>query len=231
MTYNYVTVSGTFPILTGTVTFTPPPEVTDVTGTIPVLGPGPVVCKVSGGSFTSAPLLASDNVGLLPAGWTWLTTVALTGQKAYTYPVLVPGASGSTATLSSLAVSPSGTTAAAPVSGSIAVLTTSYGAVSGTLNTATYGAFFVTLSGAPTFTFAGAAAGFETSFTLYLKQPASGTIFYTPVWPSGTVSAVQWQDSVPPSLSAANSAVDILVFASPDGGVNWYGSQAGVNYA
>ena len=108
MAYNYVTVSGTFATLTGTVTFTPPNDVTDLTGTIPVLGPGPAVCTVSGGSFTSPALLATDNVGLLPAGWTWLTTVALTGQKAYTYPVLIPAANGTTATLSALAVSASG---------------------------------------------------------------------------------------------------------------------------
>ena len=108
MTYNYVTVSGTFATLTGTVTFTPPNDVTDLTGTIPVLGPGPFSCTVSGGSFTSAALLGTDNVGLLPAGWTCLATVALTGQKAYSYPVLIPAANGTTATLSALAVSASG---------------------------------------------------------------------------------------------------------------------------
>ena len=108
MAYNYVTVSGTFATLTGTVTFTPPNDVTDLTGTIPVLGPGPAVCTVAGGSFTSPALLGTDNVGLLPAGWTWLATVALTGQRAYTYPVLIPAANGTTATLSALAVSASG---------------------------------------------------------------------------------------------------------------------------
>lgn len=108
MAYNYVTVSGTFPTLTGTVTFTPPQQVTDVTGTTHVLGPGAFACTVSGGSFTSAPLLATDNIGLLPAGWDYTTTVALTGQKAYSYPVLIPAANGTTATLSSLPVSPSG---------------------------------------------------------------------------------------------------------------------------
>ena len=106
--YNYVTVSGTFPTLTGTVTFTPPQQVTDVTATTHVLGPGAFTCAVSGGSFTSPPLLATDNVGLLPPGWDYTTTVALTGQKAYSYPVLIPGANGTTATLSSLPVSASG---------------------------------------------------------------------------------------------------------------------------
>lgn len=106
--YNYVTVSGTFPTLTGTVTFTPPAEVTDVTGATVVQGPATVACTVSGGSFTSPPLLATDNVGLLPPGWSWTTTVTLTGQKPYSYPVLVPAANGTTATLPSLPVSASG---------------------------------------------------------------------------------------------------------------------------
>lgn len=108
MSYNYVTVSGSFPTLTGTVTFTPPAEVTDLTGTIPVQGPGPFPCTVAGGSFASVPLLATDNHGLLPAGWTYNATVALTGQRAYTYPVLIPAAGGSTAVLSALPVSAAG---------------------------------------------------------------------------------------------------------------------------
>lgn len=108
MAYNYVTVSGTFATLTGTVTFTPPQQVTDLTGTVHILGPGVFTCTVSGGSFTSPPLLATDNLGLLPAGWDYTATVALTGQNAYSYPVLIPGANGTTATLSSLPVSASG---------------------------------------------------------------------------------------------------------------------------
>ena len=112
--------------------------------------------------------------------------------------------------------------------GTTAVLTATYGTGNQVLATATYGAFLITLSGTPTFTsFSGAVGGTESSFTLYLKQPSSGSTFYTPIWPS----AVQWQDSIAPTLSAVNGAVDILVFSSPDGGTNWYGSLAGVNYA
>ena len=166
----------------------------------------PAYAVVTGGTTSAAPFQAVSGVG------------ATSGQ------VLTYQGSGSLPTWTT--VSGGGGS-----SGGATVQNVTYGAVTGTLNTATYGAFFVTLSGAPTFAFTGASAGTETSFTLYLKQPASGTIFYTPTWPSGTASAVQWQDSIPPSLSAVNSAVDILVFASPDGGVNWYGSLAGVNYA
>lgn len=107
MTYNYVTVTGSFPGQSGTVTFTPP-EVTDVTGTIPVLGPGNFTYTLSGGSFTSVPLLATDTAGLLPPGWSWQVTVALTGQRAYTYPAFIPAAGGTTATLSGLPTGPGG---------------------------------------------------------------------------------------------------------------------------
>lgn len=106
MTYNYVTVTGSFPGQSGTVTFSPP-EVTDVTRTIPVLGPGNFTYTLSGGSFTSVPLLATDNTGLLPAGWSWQVTVALTGKRAYAYPALIPAAGGTTATLSGLPTAPS----------------------------------------------------------------------------------------------------------------------------
>lgn len=104
MAYNYVTVTGSFPGQSGTVTFTPSSAVTDLTGTVAVLGPVVFACLLSGGAFTSPPLLASDNPGLLPAGWTWEVQVELQGATPYGYPVLVPSSPPST-TLSALSVS------------------------------------------------------------------------------------------------------------------------------
>lgn len=111
MAFNLVTVTGSFTNssggpATGRVTFTPPGLVTDLTGTVKVLGAGAYSYTLSGGSFTSAPLLATDNHGLLPADWTWTVTVRLTGQTAYSYPVLIPFALGSTVNLASLPSSP-----------------------------------------------------------------------------------------------------------------------------
>jgi hypothetical protein len=103
MAYNYVTVTGSFPGATGSVVFTPP-SVTDLTGTIPVLGPGSYTYQLSGGSFTTAPLLATDNAGLLPESWSWLVAVQLTGSPAYSYSVLLPH-SPPTVNLSALPVS------------------------------------------------------------------------------------------------------------------------------
>jgi hypothetical protein len=102
--YSYVTVTGSFPGQSGTVTFTPSSAITDLTGTIAVLGPVVFGCPLSGGSFTSPPLLATDNPGLLPAGWTWEARIALQGTTPYGYPVLVPSSPSST-TLSALSVS------------------------------------------------------------------------------------------------------------------------------
>jgi hypothetical protein len=105
VTYNYVTVTGSFPGQTGTITFTPSSAVTDLTGTIPVLGPGSFACPLPGGSLTSPPLLATDNPSLLPAGWTWEVRVQLQGSTPYGYPILVPS-SPSSASLITLPVSP-----------------------------------------------------------------------------------------------------------------------------
>jgi hypothetical protein len=105
VTYNYVTVTGSFPGQSGTVTFSPSSAITDLTGAIPILGPGAFACPLSGGSFTSPPLLATDNPGLLPAGWTWEVQVQLQGAAPYGYPVLVPS-SPSSVSLSALPVSP-----------------------------------------------------------------------------------------------------------------------------
>lgn len=98
-------MTGSFPGQSGTVTFTPPQEVTDLTGTIPVLGPASSTYALSGGTFTSGPLLCTDNLGLLPVAWTWTVTVALTGQRPYYYPVLLPS-SPSVVSLADVSSSP-----------------------------------------------------------------------------------------------------------------------------
>lgn len=90
MTYTFATVTGSFPGATGTVTFMPPDVITDLTETTAIIGPGGFTYPLSEGAFTSDPLLATDNAGLLPPGWTWLVTVALDGAKPYSYPVLIP---------------------------------------------------------------------------------------------------------------------------------------------
>lgn len=67
-----------------------------------------------------------------------------------------------------------------------------------------------------TFTMPAAAAG--KAFTLYLKQPASGTVG------SAVFTGVKWQNGGAPIITQLNGKLDILPFVSD--GVNWYGSFA-----
>jgi hypothetical protein len=87
--YNYTTVTGSFGSSTGTVTFYSP-QITDLTSTNQVQGAAKLQYTLSGGSFTTVPLLCTDNLGLLPAGWVWRVRIALTGSTAYDYTVLLP---------------------------------------------------------------------------------------------------------------------------------------------
>jgi hypothetical protein len=110
--YNYTTVTGSYgSAVTGHVTFLAP-QVTDLTGTIPIQGAASFRYTLSAGSFTTAPLLSTDNLGLLPAGWAWRVRVDLTGTTAYEYPILLP-ATPSTVTLSALPVAAAGVTSLA----------------------------------------------------------------------------------------------------------------------
>ncbi|GAB3249242.1 hypothetical protein [Chitinimonas naiadis] len=85
------------------------------------------------------------------------------------------------------------------------------------INTAAANNFTYTLPQNTTFSFTGAPAGRATSFTLHVKQDATGSRAIT--WP-GTVS---WGGSAPASSTAAN-ARDIYTFTTLDG-VNWDGFQ------
>ena len=67
-----------------------------------------------------------------------------------------------------------------------------------------------------TFTMPAVAAG--KAFTLYLKQPASGTVG------SAVFTGVKWQNGGAPIITQLNGKLDILPFVSD--GVNWYGSFA-----
>jgi hypothetical protein len=88
----------------------------------------------------------------------------------------------------------------------------------------------VTLNNDCTFTFANppSAPGGAWSFTLVLTQGASGGP-YTAAFAGGSTS-VYWQDGIPPSLSTAAGAIDVLVFATVNDGSTWLGSVAGLNY-
>jgi hypothetical protein len=87
-----VTVSGTFldatgRALNGSVTFSPSAVVTDSTGHVVV--DGPRAYWLSGGSFTSDPLVATDN-DLSPAGWLYEVMIAIEDIQPQAWSLAIP---------------------------------------------------------------------------------------------------------------------------------------------
>ena len=78
----------------------------------------------------------------------------------------------------------------------------------------------LTLTGNCTFTFPTATAG--QSFTLFLKQDATGS--RTATWPA----SVKWPSSTAPTITATASKGDKYVFTAD--GTYWWGSNAGKAY-
>jgi len=93
------------------------------------------------------------------------------------------------------------------------------------INLANGNVFNITLSVATTtFTFTGATNGKACSFSLYLRQDATGNRVVA--WPA----SVKWSGGAP-TLTTTASSVDILVFESIDGGTTWFGSLVGTNFS
>ena len=78
----------------------------------------------------------------------------------------------------------------------------------------------LTLTGSCTFTFPTATAG--KSFTLFLKQDATGS--RTVTWPA----SVKWPSGTAPTITSTASKGDKFVFTAD--GTYWWGSTAGQNY-
>jgi hypothetical protein len=88
-----VTVTGTFldaagNPLRGKVSFTPTSVITDLAGHT-VLD-GTRTCQLSGGTFTSGPLAATDSAGLQPAGWQYQVAVELQDAPPAVYLLSIP---------------------------------------------------------------------------------------------------------------------------------------------
>ncbi len=108
-------------------------------------------------------------------------------------------------------------------SGGLETVSTANATGTTTLNLANANVFNMTLTGTTTFVLSGATSGKACSFSLYLKQDATGGRVVT--WPA----SVKWSGGAP-ALSTAANAVDILVFETLDGGTTWFGSLVGLNF-
>jgi hypothetical protein len=73
--------------LNGSVTFTPSAVVTDPAGHVVV--DGPRTYWLTGGSFASDPLVATDN-DLSPAGWKYVVVITLEDIQPVAYEVAIP---------------------------------------------------------------------------------------------------------------------------------------------
>lgn len=82
-----------------------------------------------------------------------------------------------------------------------------------------------TLDANCTFTFTGSVASWACSFTLVLKQDATGN--RTATWPA----SVKWPTGTAPVLSTTANATDVLTFTTIDNGTTWLGNMAGRGYA
>jgi hypothetical protein len=89
---------------------------------------------------------------------------------------------------------------------------------SATLSIASSTVLTATLTAGTETTFTMPAVSAGKAFTLYLKQPASGTVG------SAVFTGVKWQNGGAPIITELNGKLDILPFVSD--GVNWYGSFA-----
>ena len=89
-----------------------------------------------------------------------------------------------------------------------------------TLDIETANVHDVTLTDNCTFTFSNpAASGTATSFTLILRQDATGSRAVT--WPASVV----WNAGVTPVIGDSNGDVDEFAFSTVDGGTTWRGSH------
>ena len=98
-----------------------------------------------------------------------------------------------------------------------------------TINTQQGTYFSANTSGGCTWTFTGGPDQSKaTGFTLELTSGAGNTsTAYTQTWPA----AVKWPGGTAPTLTRGETAVDVLIFLTDDGGTNWRGALSIANSA
>lgn len=94
-----------------------------------------------------------------------------------------------------------------------------------TITVATAHVFDITLDDNCTFTFTNPGATDAYSFTVILRQDATGNRIAT--WPA----SVDWPQGVEPVLSTAASSVDIINFFTIDNGTTWFGVPSGFAFS
>jgi hypothetical protein len=93
---NAVTVTGTYKdpagmALAGWISLVPSATLTDTTDSL-VIPPYPKQYFLTGGAFTTDPLVPTDNSNIAPSGWMYVVTLALQNLPVTTFSVLIPHA-------------------------------------------------------------------------------------------------------------------------------------------
>ncbi len=212
MALNYVTLtldlydgSGNYPV-SGTASFVPSAVLTDAG--VQITDQQPVVASFRAGSLPSARLLATDNSGPLPAGWTWgVTFGGITGAPA-PFSFFLPYADGANQVLSSQIPVSSGAAFQAymPLSGGQftgpvepAAVSTADGATI-TIDAALGNLFRVTIAGNRTLDIINGTDGQLIRVEVTQGPGGPWSLTYSPVFDFGAAS--------PPVLSTAAGAED-----------------------
>jgi hypothetical protein len=98
--------NGTGQPVTGSVTFIPSAQLTDMTDA-EIVVPSVVTVDLNSLGQFSASLYSTDSSNLTPAGWTWQITQNITGLPPYTWNFFLPYGGGATQDISSLTPVPS----------------------------------------------------------------------------------------------------------------------------
>jgi hypothetical protein len=102
------------------------------------------------------------------------------------------------------------------------VVTNAASGAAATVNVANGTVEDLTLTANCTLTFSGSVSGRASSFTLILRQDATGS--RTIAWPA----AVKWPAGTAPTISTVASRVDVFTFLTVDNGTTWLGFTAGI---
>ena len=195
---------------------------TITTGTAPLTVASTTnVANLNASSLSGATFAAPGAIGSTTAGsgaFTTLSASSTVSGTGFTNYLASPPAIGGTAAAagsfttltSSTSFVPTAYTETIVASGTVGA-TATLAITAGTVLTAT-----LTSATACTFTMPAATAG--KSFTLLLKQPASGTAT------TATFTGVKWNSSGAPTITATVGKLDIIAFVAD--GTNWYGTAS-----
>ena len=226
MSLNYVTLTldlydgqGNFPV-SGLATFTPSAVLTDAG--VEIIGQQPVQAVFHAAALPAVSLLATDNAGPLPAGWTWSVAFSGIAGAPAGFSFFLPFAGGASQLMSNLIPVSSGSSFAGymPLAGGQftgavePAAVTLADAATILVNAALGNLFRVTLGGNRTLASpAGGADGQLIRIEVIQDGTGGRTLSYGPAYAFGSAGA--------PTLSTTPAAMDVLGIGYDSGAAKW----------